>query len=390
MGETPVTVARFHEVPARGCWIAKVYDPTLKRERSKTFGHGLKKRAAADLAPAVIAALQAQVAAAADNRGTVKEYADKWLARQRQHLSPTTLAGGYEVIVARIIRKFGRRPIAELSRSECRDWYDELRRQTKPERLSETTIERHHQVLRAILFAAVDDEVISRNPVAKMKRPRREEVELQVPLSSDVRNLSTLTGDFGRFVRLLVATGLRRGELMGLAWADIEPAPPINGEPTAVLNIRRAVLEAHGEITIGPTKSKRGRKVRVGSDAIAVIEEQRASVLAQTKRATVHPSAPVFPDVGKDAKGMKPHRPGWASEWWRRARDGVGMPGVRLHSLRHYHATSLLDQGVPINTVQKRLGHSKASTTIDIYGHGTDEGEEMAVKASRMPELPAP
>lgn len=376
-------MASYRYVKARDCWIARVYDPTRpSRERSKTFGKGASKREAARLAPGVIAELQAQADAAAVDRGTVKEYATKWLERQRQHVSPTTLAGGYEVITKRIIAKFGKRPIGELTRAECRDWYDELRRQTKP-KLSETSIERHHQVLRAILFAAVDDEVIPRNPIAKLKRPRREQPDLQIPTHAAVEAAMRLPGDFGRFVRLAIHTGLRRGELLGLAWADIEPAPPIDGEPTAWLNVRRAVLEHKGQVTIGPTKSKRSRRVRIGVEAIAVLDEQRASVLEQTKRAEVHPSAPIFPDVHRDRRGMTPHRPGWASEWWRRLRGTIGMEGVRLHSLRHYHATALLDQGVPINTVQKRLGHSKASTTIDIYGHGTDEGEEMAVLATR-------
>ena len=144
-------------------------------------------------------------------------------------------------------------------------------------------------------------------------------------------------------------------------------------------------------MTTGPTKSKRTRKVPIDATALAVLEAQMASVVAQLGERELQPSWPVFPDIKNDRTGRTPHRPGWASEWWRRHRDEYGMAGVRLHDLRHHHATSLLDDGVPLNTVSARLGHSKASTTSDIYGHGTDTGDEMAVAAaSKLAALPSP
>jgi hypothetical protein len=143
------SVASYHHRPDRDCWIVRVYDPTTKRERSRTFGKGVGAREAAKLFPAEAARLQAEVGQAVDNRGTVREYAERWLRDKRRELSPTTMAGGYEVIVARIVKQFGRKQLADLTRSDVRNWYETLRQQSKP-KLSETTIERHHQVLRAI------------------------------------------------------------------------------------------------------------------------------------------------------------------------------------------------------------------------------------------------
>jgi hypothetical protein len=170
-------VASYHHRPDRDCWIVRVYDPTTKRERSRTFGKGVGAREAAKLFPAEAARLQAEVGQAVDNRGTVREYAERWLRDKRRELSPTTMAGGYEVIVARIIKQFGRKQLADLTRSDVRNWYETLRQQSKP-KLSETTIERHHQVLRAILYQAVDDEVLPRNPAAKMRGRRRRPASL--------------------------------------------------------------------------------------------------------------------------------------------------------------------------------------------------------------------
>jgi integrase len=78
---------------------------------------------------------------------------------------------------------------------------------------------------------------------------------------------------------------------------------------------------------------------------------------------------------------MTPHRPGWATEWWRNIRDDYGMAGVRLHDLRHYHVTWLLSKGVGIKEVSERVGHSLTSTTQNIYQHSTPAGQAAAVKA---------
>jgi integrase len=382
-------MATYQHRADRNCWIARVYDPSTGRERTRTFGHGIPdtragRRQADEASHAVIAELQATVADNVANRGTVKEYAEKWIARRRAHLSPTTTSGGYDVMVRRIVRKFGRRRLTDLTRAEIRDWYDELRTQAKP-RLSEATVEKHHQVLRAILYDAVDNEVLARNPAAKMKRPQRQREELALPSAASVLNASqAIGGDFGNFFRLLVLTGMRRGELCGLAWGDIEPV----GDGRAVLHVRRSALDTRGGVTIGPTKSKRTRKVPIEMTALEVLDAQLRSVRTQLEGRDPSPSSPVFPDVRRDHSGHTPHRPGWASEWWRRHRAEYGMEGVRLHDLRHHHATSLLDDGVPLNTVSARLGHSKASTTSDIYGHGTDTGDELAVVASGKLALP--
>lgn len=377
-------MATYQERKDRGCWIARVYDPSTGRERTKTFGRGVGKRKAAELAPGVIAELQATVAANVANRGTVKEYATTWLERRRTHLSPTTIAGGYEPIVRRIVKEFGRARMTDVTPQQVETWYFKLHAEGK----SPATVERHHQVMRAIFRKAVRDRVIVQVPT-DVDRPKAEPTNINLPATVAVRNATaTLGGDFGNFFRLLVLTGMRRGELIALAWADIEPLPPIDGERRAILHVRRAAREAYREVTIGPTKSKRTRKVRIGEEAMMVLDAQLASVREQLGRRQMHGATPIFPDFTKDRTGKTPHRPGWASEWWERIRGEHGMDGVRLHDLRHHHATSLLEDGVPLNLVSARLGHSLASTTLNIYGHATDHGDELAVKSSARLALP--
>ena len=99
----------------------------------------------------------------------------------------------------------------------------------------------------------------------------------------------------------------------------------------------------------------------------------------------------VFCDLRGDPSGQTPRRPGWLSLAWKRYRARHGAQGVRLHDLRHWHATSLMSAGVPIATTSKRLGHAKISTTTDIYVAAVDKDDVRAAKTiGRKLALPAP
>ena len=72
---------------------------------------------------------------------------------------------------------------------------------------------------------------------------------------------------------------------------------------------------------------------------------------------------------------------------WTRTRRAAGVDGVRLHDLRHWQATQLLDAGVPVPTVAARLGHADGTTTMKIYAHRTERGDEQAAARCRLPPL---
>ncbi len=82
--------------------------------------------------------------------------------------------------------------------------------------------------------------------------------------------------------------------------------------------------------------------------------------------------------VSYEADGSKPWRPDGVTHRWIRWRKSVGLDGVRLHDVRHFMATTMLSAGVPVSVVAGRLGHARSSTTLNVYSHFVDAGDEQA------------
>jgi integrase len=167
--------------------------------------------------------------------------------------------------------------------------------------------------------------------------------------------------------QLLAATGMRRGEALGLRWGDVDMA---NGR---VAIRRSAVLVKNygaGEsVEIGPPKSGRAL-VEIDPRTVAVLRRHRAELAALDLRMT-RQGAPVLP--GRTGEMRHPERFSRSfSDRLARARRLLGddaPPAIRLHDLRHTHATALLAAGVHAKIVQERLGHATISITLDIYSH---------------------
>jgi len=184
----------------------------------------------------------------------------------------------------------------------------------------------------------------------------------------------------------LAVTGMRRGECLGLRVRDLhlDASPPH-------IEVRQTVTLVDGEIRVADrTKTDEPREVRLDEETVELLREHlweraRSRVAGvdelNARRATLAPDAFVFP-----AKDGGPMNPEWFSREFRRAIERVNRPDIglglrprRLHDLRHLHATEMLRLGVPLADVAERLGHSEARTTLDVYGHPTDDAEDVAM-----------
>lgn len=371
-------------------------DDTGKRiERTRTIRAGSLKEAE-DLAVPIFAELRAQAEEEAKARGTVAWYADRWLDGKRRELSPTTIDRSYAPIVARIKAEFGRMKLDAVRPSHVKAWYAKLADTQTGEGdrrrpLSAKAIERHHQVLRAMYRDALEEEEVERIPT-NVKRPKPRKAKLTIPPRVAVASLlDGVSGDFGNMVRLVTETGLRRGELCGLLWSDIAPfehAELVDGEPVKVtglvISVERAVIELKGGgWKVKPTKTDEPREVLVVGDGAQALNDQLASLTEQMGGDTVRALGGfVFPNIRVDTSGRTPRLPGWVTQHWRAEREKYGLSGVRLHDLRHFHASHLIESGVSIKAVQERLGHSTPVTTMSIYTHVSPQGALEAAKAA--------
>jgi integrase len=168
---------------------------------------------------------------------------------------------------------------------------------------------------------------------------------------------------------------MRRGELLGLQWGDIEldAAKPF-------LRVERSVEETKAGLRLKPPKSKRGRRnITLPPDAVAMLRTHKVEQMQlrlQLGLGNIKPDALMFSDM--EGRPLNPHG---VSRAWRRVCDAKNLPRVSFHALRHTHASVLIGAGVDVLTISRRLGHSKASMTLDIYGHLISGGDEAAAKA---------
>ena len=159
-----------------------------------------------------------------------------------------------------------------------------------------------------------------------------------------------------------LATGLRRGELLGLKWSDIDWK---NG----IIKVRRQVARVNGEIVEAPLKTKNSyRAVSISPQAVEVLKQQKAKT-KELKDSYIFPS----PNGG-------PISPGSVNNMLKRVLEKAGTPKVRFHDLRHTFAIIALQNGVDIKTVSGMLGHFSAGFTLDTYAHVTTSAQKEAAQ----------
>jgi integrase len=160
----------------------------------------------------------------------------------------------------------------------------------------------------------------------------------------------------------MAATGLRRGEACALRWTDID-------FDARTLLIRRALIVVRGQSTlVKGTKTRSIRKITLDPTTLHALQEQHAFMQSRAwaKGVALNPDAYLF---SKAPDGTRPWYPDRVSHNFMALRDRLGFHGVRLHDLRHAHATQLLAAGVPVRTVSGRLGHASAAMTLGVYAH---------------------
>jgi integrase len=165
---------------------------------------------------------------------------------------------------------------------------------------------------------------------------------------------------YGPLVRVAAMTGLRRSEFCGLRWADIDL-------DAAALMVRQSVQLVDGRIVVGAVKTARSRR-RVDLDAgtVAVLRAHRRT---QASERLMVGAGWRDHDLVFTAPDGSPLNPDTITQWFDRTVRRTELPRIRLHDLRHTHATHLLAAGVNVKIVSDRLGHASVAFTLDTYGH---------------------
>ena len=248
-------------------------------------------------------------------------------------------------------------------------------KQGKP--YSKTTVQHHFSTLRNVLEYARRFHYIDADPcqdLSQKEKPHREKRKIDFLDSAQAREfIRCLEAEplFWRcFENLLITTGLRRGEAVGLQWGDISA-------DKLTLTIQRNVTldkTAEDKIHIGQTKGKEARTVPISRRVYALLmqlkEEQRQQY------GLVMPTAFIF---NRDGNAYKPIYPTAPTRWQQKFVKRHGLEDVSPHDLRHTAATLALEGGADLKQVQELLGHKDAQTTLTFYAGVTEEQQRRTV-----------
>lgn len=219
------------------------------------------------------------------------------------------------------------------------------------------------------------------NPFRDVKPPKPPPRQVVAPDHEQVAALLAATSGLERLYLQVALTAARRGEVVALGWADVD----LGEHPVAqaTLHITHSSVQAYGKVTDHGTKTgDKGHRVLALDRPTAVALRRWRTAQAALALAHGLPS-PVH--IFSDDAGVTPWTPDRASRMFKRACKRAGVTGVRLHDLRHYVATTMLEDGEPLLDVAAQLGHSSMTTTATVYahyrkGHGAAAADRRAAR----------
>ncbi|WP_317493846.1 tyrosine-type recombinase/integrase [Haloechinothrix sp. LS1_15] len=248
--------------------------------------------------------------------------------------------------------------------------------------MSASTIRQLHAIISGTLSAAERWGWIANNPARAARRPKPKPPSPDPPTPAEAARLAeeafTMDDDWGTLVWLVMATGMRRGELCGLRFSCID----FDGE---VIDLRRNwVLGKEKD-----TKTHQNRRIALDSETITLLREHKARVKTRVEALGKNFSDELFVFSGsKTPDHSEPYSPNAVSARYRTMARRVGVD-THIHALRHYSATELLTAGVDLPTVSGRLGHGGGgATTLRVYAAWVAASDRKAAEilGSRMPK----
>jgi integrase len=348
-------------------------NPSRRRQVSKG-GFVRKRDAEAALAEALAEYGQAGPGRAEPSKMALARYLrDEWLPTLHG-LKPTTRAS-YEWLAERyIIPALGDVRLRDLTPGQIAKLYETLRTSGRVREkkdgstgLSESTIHHVHVALSASLGHAVEAGFLRVSPVTQLPRKSkpapssRQRPEMKTWTAVEARTfLATAAGDrLGPLFDLALNTGLRRGELVALRWEDVDLE-------TGQLAVRRNRVMVGYAVSEGTPKGDRARTIDLDPGTVAMLRSHRTAQLEERMA-----WGGAWADTGlvfnrEDGTALHPQTVTWHL---RRLSRMAGVPTIRVHDLRHTHATLGLAAGVPAKVMQERLGHSSSQITTDLYQH---------------------
>ena len=349
-------------------------DPASGKRRQKWQGGFRTKRAAERALTETLDRLERGTYAERSNE-TLAAYLEEWLRAIRPSLRSSTWESYARNTRTHIVPRLGQTGLQALTPSALNAFYGDLLAEGRRDGrgLSPRTVRYCHAILRKALSDAVRWNRIARNVADSADPPSAstsKATEMRTWSADELRTfLASVRDDRFYALWLLAATtGMRRGEIAGLRWSDVDLG-------AARLSVRRALVVVAYRVEWSEPKTDRGRRsIALDPATVQALREHRLRQLEEGfLLGTTEPHDLVF--AREDGSHPHPERISKAFEQHVRRSD---LPRIRFHDLRHTHATLALQAGVHPKVVSDRLGHADIALTLNVYSHAIPALQETA------------
>lgn len=317
-----------------------------------------------------------------ERKRTVRDLMEKWFALVEPDRSPATVRRYRSNLDQHILPGLGAMLLERLGPGELDDFYVDRRKNGK---LAPSSVRVLHQVLGTAFKYGVNIGWLVTSPAARATPPKQRVPEIHPPGWDDLALLVKVAMerdvDLAVLIFLAASTGARRGELCGLRWEDVTAYQ---------LNIWRGVVDlGESRTLVKETKHRRYRTIALAPEVSPFLAAHRRRMELRAADAGVALAEHAFVFSNRPTCGL-PLSPASVTNRFIDIRDRAGLPDVRLHDLRHLHASFLFEAGFDAVTIGGRLGHAGGQLAHDLYGHfaAARDGAAGAALGAVLPALP--
>jgi integrase len=344
-------------------------DPTTGKEKRRWIKGGPRKRDAEDLVTELAKRFKDGETVVPDKSTLGAYLVERWLPIQESKVRASTFSSYERNIELHVVPALGRCPLDKLTADDLDAFYRSLLKSGNKAKgrssrgLAPKSVRNIHLMLNKALRDAHRKGLVVRNVAALADPPSVNANRRQDLKAWEASQLREFLGAI-RSHRLWPAyhvvahTGMRRGEILGLRWSDVDL-------PSGRLSVRRALVSVAYQVNLSDVKTATGRRtIDIDPGTVAVFEEWLAT--RTNERRGKRPEADDLIFVKADGNWVHPDI---FSQTFDRNVARLDVPVITLHDLRHTHATLLLKAGVPVKVVSERLGHANVAFTMSVYQH---------------------
>ena len=300
------------------------------------------------------------------DKRSLGEFMDDYINSREKDgdLSPTTIEGYRDDVKNRLKPYIGGIRVPDLSPRHIRQWFGQMQEKG----LSAKSIQNVYRLLHCAYEYAIENDIVDKNP-CKPKPPTVKKKSMEAYTEEEIKDILAKAKDTNAYLMLIILfnTGLRRGELLGLRWSDIDL-------DKKTMFIQNNLVSADGKVYEKDPKSESGKREIPLSDALV-------QVLKEARDKDIEAFGEKYASAGYviHLPNGDPYKPDSISQKWKRFAKSNGIRYLKLHGIRHTVASQMIHKNVNCKTVQAIMGHADIKVTLDTYAHPYKEDEKAAI-----------